>query len=83
MKLAVRPDEKLEGEPGITKTLQVEESIVSVGAVFVQRPGSLVVRGGHRHVVDHGDPHAGVGLQTEYHYGGTDEENRDDTDSLE
>ena len=78
-----RPDEKLESKPGITKTLQVEESIMSVGAVLVQRPGRLVGGGGHGDVVDHGDPHAGVGLQAEYHYGGTDEEDRNDTNCLQ
>ena len=78
-----RPDEELEGEPSVTKTLKVEESIVSVGAVFVQGPGRLVGRRGHGHVVNHGDSHAGVGLQTEYHYGGTDEENRNDANSLQ
>ena len=56
---------------------------MSVCAVFIQSPGSLVGGGGHRHVVDDGDPHAGVGLQTEYHYRGTDEENRNDTNSLQ
>ena len=45
---------------------------MSVGAVFVQRPGGLVGGGGHRHVVNDGHPHAGVGLETEYHDGGTE-----------
>ena len=78
-----RPDEKLESEPSITKTLKVEESIVSVCAVFIQSPGGLVGRGGHGHIVNDGDSHARVGLQTEYHDGGTDEENRNDTNSLQ
>ena len=56
---------------------------MSVGAVFVQGPGSLVGGGGHGHIVNDGHPHARVGLQTEYHDGGTDEENRNDTNSLQ
>ena len=55
---------------------------MSVGAVFVQRPGGLVGGGGHRHVVNDGHPHAGVGLEAEDDYGGTDEEHRDNSDSL-
>ena len=51
--------------------------------MLVQRPGGLVGRRGHGDVVDDGYSHAGVGLETEYHYGGTDEENRNDTNSLE
>ena len=50
--------------------------------MLVQGPGSLVVGRGDRHVVDDWDPHAGVGLQTEYNYGGTDEEDRDYPDCL-
>ena len=56
---------------------------MSVCAVFIQSPGGLVGRGGHGHIVNDGDSHARVGLQTEYHDGGTDEENRNDTNSLQ
>ena len=56
---------------------------MGVSAVLVQRPGGLVGGGGHRDVVDHRDPHAGMGLQAEYHYGGTDEEDRNDTNCLQ
>ena len=56
---------------------------MSVGAVFVQRPGGLVGGGGHRHVVNDGHPHAGVGLEAEDDNGGTDEEHRDNSDSLQ
>ena len=56
---------------------------MGVSAVLVQRPGGLVGGGGHRDVVDHRDSHAGMGLQAEYHYGGTDEEDRNDTNCLQ
>ena len=32
------PDKDLDGEPRITNALNVEESVVSIGAVLVQRP---------------------------------------------
>ena len=53
-----------------------------VGAVFVQRPGSEVEGRPHGQVVDDGDPHVGVGLQTERQYGDTDEEHRHNSHSL-
>ena len=51
------PDHQLESEPGVAQTLQVEESLVCVGAVLVQRPGRAVGGGGHAHVVDDGNLH--------------------------
>ena len=32
------PDKDLNGEPGVTDALNVEEGVVSIGAVLVQRP---------------------------------------------
>ena len=77
------PDHQFESEPGVAQTLQVEESLVCVGAVLVQRPGRAVGGGGDAHVMDDGDPHVGVRLEAEYHNGGTDEEHRDDPHTLE
>ena len=38
VKDAISPDKDLDGEPRIANALNVEESIVSIGAVLVQRP---------------------------------------------
>ena len=67
-------DEELEGEPSITDTLDIEESIVSIGGMLVQCPCSGVVRGLDSQVVDDRDPHVRVGLQAEGQDGGADEE---------
>ena len=75
------PDTNLYGEPGIADVLNVEESVVRVGAVFVQAPDGRVLPG-DRHVPDDGDPHVRVGLQTESQYGDTNEEDRDNSHSL-
>ena len=32
------PDKDLNGEPGVANALNVEEGVVSIGAVLVQRP---------------------------------------------
>ena len=77
------PDEKLEGEPSIADTLNIEEGIVSIGPVLVQGPGRGVVGGLDSQVVDDGDPHVGVGLQAEGEYGGADEEDRDNPNTLD
>ena len=77
-----KPDEQLDGEPGITDALHEEESVVRICSVFVQRPGSHVEGRPHGQVVDDGDPHVGVGLQAESQYGDTNEEDRDNSHSL-
>ena len=46
-----RPDTNLYGEPSVTDVLDVEESVVRVGAVLVQAPDGGVLPG-HRHVPD-------------------------------
>ena len=76
------PDEKLEGEPSIADTLNIEEGIVSIGPVLVQGPGRGVVGGLDSQVVDDGDPHVRVGLQAEGQDGDADKEDRDNTNSL-
>ena len=75
------PDTNLYGEPGIADVLNVEESVVRVGAVLVQAPDGRVLPG-DRHVPDDGDPHVRVGLQAEGEDGGADEENWDHSDHL-
>jgi hypothetical protein len=44
------PDNDLYGEPGVADALNVEESVVGVGAVLVQRPRSLVTPSPHCNV---------------------------------
>ena len=34
----ISPDKDLNGEPGVANALNVEECVVSIGAVLVQRP---------------------------------------------
>ena len=38
MMMMTSPDKDLDGEPGVTDALDVEEGVVGVGAVLVQRP---------------------------------------------
>ena len=75
------PDTNLYGEPGIADVLNVKESVVRVGAMFIQAPDGRVLPG-DRHVPDDGDPHVRVGLQAEGEDGGADEEHRDHSDHL-
>ena len=58
----VSPDKDLYGEPCIADALYEEESIVSIGAVLVQGPGSQVPPRPDGDVPDHGDPHVWMGL---------------------
>ena len=76
------PDKELQCKPGVTNALDIEERIMCICPVLVQRPGSGVVRGLDGEVVDDGDPHVRVGLQTEGQDRGADEEDRDNTNSL-
>ena len=62
--LSLLPYNNLNGEPGVTNTLDIEESIVRVGAVLVQGPGRHVVARLDGDVPDDGDPHVRVGLET-------------------
>ena len=68
------PDKKLQGEPGVADTLDVEESIVSIGTILVKGPGSCVFRGPDSEVVDDRDSHVRVGLEAKGQDGGADEE---------
>ena len=76
------PYNNLYGEPGITNTLDIEESIMRVCTVFVQGPGRHVVPRPDCDVPDDGDPHVRVSLQTEGQDRDADEEHGDDTDQL-
>ena len=76
-------DEELEGEPSIADTLDIEESIVSIGAVLVQGPGCQVPPCPDGDVPDHRHPHVRVSLQTEGQDGDTDEKDRDNPNELD
>ena len=58
------PDNDLDGEPRVTNTFNVEESIMRVGAVLVKCPGGHIGPCHDRDVPDHRDPHVRMGLQT-------------------
>ena len=92
------PDKDLNGEPGVANALNVEEGVVSIGAVLVQRPvrhiSSARADGGipgeeeslrleHLPSPDHRDSHVGVGLQAEREDRDADEENGDHPNHLE
>ena len=57
------PDDYFYREPGITNTFNVEESIMGVGAVFVQCPGGHIVTSPDCHIPDDRYSHVGVGLE--------------------
>ena len=77
------PDEQLQGEPSIADTLDIEESIMGISPIFVQGPGSCVMGGLDSEVMDDRDSHVRMGLEAEGEDGGADEEDRDNTDTLE
>ena len=68
------PYNYLDGEPGVTDTLNVEEGLVGVGAVLVQGPRGNIGTGVHRDVADHGDAHVRVRLEAEREDGYADVE---------
>ena len=76
------PDEQLQGEPSIADTLNIEESVMSVSPIFVQGPRCCVVGGLDSEVMDDRDSHVRMGLEAEGEDGGADEEDRDNTDTL-
>ena len=78
-----KPDEQLQGKPGVADTLDIEESIMSISAILVQGPGCGVVGGPDSEVVDDRDSHVRVGLEAEGEDGGADEEYGDDTNTLD
>ena len=77
------PYNYLDGEPGVTDTLNVEEGFVGVGAVLVQGPaGRHVGAALDGHVPDDWNSHVGVSLQAEGEDANADEEDGDDPDHL-
>ena len=77
------PDEQLEGEPSIADALDVEESIMSISPVLIQGPCSCVMGGLDSEVVDDRDSHVRMGLEAESEDGGADEEDRDNSNTLD
>ena len=75
------PVEQLQGEPSIADTLNVEESAIS--PVLIQGPCSCVMGGLDSEVVDDRDSHARMGLEAEGEDGGADEEDRDNSNTLD
>ena len=68
------PDKYFDSKPGIADALDEEESIMSISAVLVQRPGGQVPACPEGDVPDDRHPHVRVGLQAERQYGDADEE---------
>ena len=77
------PDEQLQGEPSIADTLNIEESVMSVSSIFVQGPCCCVVGGLDSEVMDDRDSHVRMGLEAEGEDGGADEEDRDNSNTLD
>lgn len=78
-----RSDRQLECKPSVAGQFDVEERLVRVGALLVQRPHPRVVRERNGRVSKRRDPHVWMRFKSERQHRDADEEHRHDRNHLQ